>query len=91
MRAGGDVRLDWCEVGEQLAGSYGGAAEMLQSCVLLGVLEAESKQLMLNPPDHLLLQPGDRLVTLTRQGEVAQWCGGMCCRHCLWLHCIPPS
>lgn len=69
VRAGGDVHLEWCEVGGQLAGSYSSAAGMLQACVLLGVLEAESKLLTLNPPDHLLLQPGDRLVALTRQGE----------------------
>jgi hypothetical protein len=69
VRTSGDVRLKWCDVGDQLAGSYGHAAGMLQDCVLLGVLEAESKSLTLNPPDHLLLQPGDRLVALTRQGE----------------------
>jgi hypothetical protein len=71
VRAGGDVHLDWCLVNEQLATTYGGAAEMLQGCVLLGVQSAESQQLTLNPPDYLMLQPGDRLVALTRQqGEV---------------------
>jgi hypothetical protein len=69
VRAGGDVRLDWCEVGELLSGSYGQAADMLQGCVLLGVLAVENKQVTLNPPDQLLLQPGDRLVALVRQGE----------------------
>lgn len=67
VRAGGDVHLEWCEVGQQLAGSYSSAAGMLQACVLLEVLEAESKLLTLNPPDPL--QQGDRLVALTRQGE----------------------
>lgn len=69
VRAGSDVKLDWCEVGEQLVGSYGRAAEMLRGCVLLGVLSAGHQQLTLNPPDHLLLQLGDRLVVLTRQGR----------------------
>lgn len=64
------MHLDWCEVTEQLAGSYGSAAKAASAqgcCVLLGVLAADSQQLTLNPPDHLLLQPGDRLVALTRQ------------------------
>jgi hypothetical protein len=70
VRAGCDAKLDWCEVGEQLIGSYGRAATMLPGCVLLGVLSAGHQQLTLNPPDHLLLQLGDRLVALTRQGKV---------------------
>lgn len=69
MRAGGGVRLAWVPVGEELVGSYGRAAGLLQpGSVLLGVLPAESKQLVLNPADVLLLQPEDRLVVLTRQG-----------------------
>lgn len=81
VRAGGDVHLDWCLVTEQLATTYGGAAEMLQGCVLLGVQSAESQQLTLNPPDHLMLQPGDRLVALTRQqgGVLASVHTFLCC------------
>jgi len=71
VRAGGDVHLAWCDVDDRLAGTYGRAAEILQGSVLLGMLGAESKQLTLNPPDQLMLLPGDRLVALTRPG-VAQ-------------------
>lgn len=69
VRASADVRMDWLMVNDRLAGSYGHAASLLQDTVLLGVLAAEGGQLALNPPDHVMLSPGDRLVALTRQGE----------------------
>lgn len=69
VRSGGDVRLLWIPVDDVLAGSYGHAAGLLQGSILLGVLSVDSRQLTLNPPDQLLLQPGDQLVGLTRLGE----------------------
>lgn len=71
LRAGGDsAQLCFCDVDQQLVGTFQTAQQHFPDAVLLGLLANADRQLLLNPAHSHQLEEGDRLLGFTRQGKL---------------------